>query len=81
MRETKHLLIGADSSTDTKKNPASKAKFDKFPSRFYTIFDSKFSNLGPFLSITFPQGFQKSKSLDIGLWEVGAKRRLNKVNR
>ena len=31
-------------------------------------------NLRPILSITFPQGFWKSKNLDIGLLEVGAKR-------
>ena len=37
----------------------------------------------PFLSTTFPQGIQILKILDIRLWEVGAKRRLNgtsKVN-
>ena len=38
------------------------------------------SFLRPLLSITFPQGFQKSKSVDIGLKEMGAKRRLNGVN-
>ena len=49
--------------------------------RFYTIKKQKFSNLTPLLVITFPHGFQKSKSLDIGLWEGGAKRPLNGVNK
>ena len=31
------------------------------PRRFYTLSEQKFSNLRPLLSITFPQGFWKSK--------------------
>ena len=58
--ETKHLLTNSDSSTDTKKNPASKAKFAK-------------RHLFPLL--------QKYKNFDIGLWEVGAKRQLRRVNK
>ena len=44
--------------------------------QFCILYKQKFSNLRPFL-----QGFQKSKSLDIGLPEVGAKRHLNRVNK
>ena len=29
--------------------------------RFYTLYELKYSNLRPLLSITFPQGFRKSK--------------------
>ena len=39
------------------------------------------SNLKPLLFVSFPQGFRHLKSLDIGLREVGAKRRLNGVNK
>ena len=42
---------------------------------------AKVSNLRPLLFITFPQGFQKFKSLDVGLEEVGTKRRLNGANK
>ena len=108
----------------------------KMPRRFCNLYEQKFSNLRPVLSITFPQEFRKSKkfghwtlwiwgkktfkrseqmkkncrsdftpfmgksfqvwdhfyallfpkdsenlkSLDIGLYELGAKRRLNGVN-
>ena len=38
--------------------------------RFYTIYEQKFSNLRPFLVITFPQGFQKSKKF--GHWTLGS---------
>ena len=31
------------------------------PQQFYTLYGQKFSNLKPLLSITFPQGFRKSK--------------------
>ena len=31
------------------------------PRRFYTLYEQKFSNLRPILSITFPQGFRKFK--------------------
>ena len=46
---------------------------------FYTLYEQKCLHLRPLLFITFPQGFRKSKKLDIGLWEVGAKRPLNGV--
>ena len=51
------------------------------PLRFYTLYKQKFSNLRQILSITFPQGFRISKILDIGLWEVGAKRPINGVRK
>ena len=47
------------------KNPAGKTNIDIkivcYAWRFYTLYGQKFSNLRPLLSITFPQGFQKSK--------------------
>ena len=39
------------------------------PLRFYTLYEQKFSNLRPLLSITFPKGFRKSKK--IGHWTLG----------
>ena len=64
IRETKNLLTDADSSTDTKKillvnqNSQKKNKNkNKNARQFYTLYDQKFSNLRPLLSITFPQGF------------------------
>ena len=87
IRETKHLLPVTDSSTDNKKNPASKAKSAKkqpfFARQFYTLYEQKFSNLRPLLSITFPQGKDSKnlKSLGNGLWEGGAKRPLNGVRK
>ena len=44
--------------------------------QFYTSYKQKFSNPRPLLSIIFPQGFQKSKKMDLG-----TKRCLNKVNK
>ena len=71
MQQIKNLLTNADSSTNTKKNPACKAKLAKknllgFARQFYILYEQKFSNLRPFLSLTFPQGFQKS--LDFMKW-------------
>ena len=43
------------------------------------FYEQKFSNLTPVCSITFPQGFQKSKNF--GNWEVEAKRQLNGVRK
>ena len=44
--------------------------------QFYTLYEQKFSNMRPLLFITFPNDSENSKSLDIGVWEVGAKRPL-----
>ena len=58
------------------KNPASKAKFaekkrrKKISRQFYTLYEQKFSNRRPLLSITFPQGFRKSKKF--GHWTLGS---------
>ena len=38
--------------------------------QFYTLYEQKFSNLRTFLSITFPQGFRKSKKF--GHWTSGS---------
>ena len=47
------------------RNPASKAKFVEnqtfFAPRFYTLYEQKYFNLRPFISISFPQGFGKFK--------------------
>ena len=40
------------------------------PRRFDTLYEQKFSNLRPLLSITFPQGFRISKKL--GHWTSGS---------
>ena len=39
------------------------------PRRFYTLYEQKFSNLRPLLSITFLKGFRKSKKF--GHWTLG----------
>ena len=82
IRETKHLPTNADISTDTKTILLVRPNLPLktiFARQFYTIYEQKFSNLRQLLSITFPQGFQKSKMF--GLREVGAKRRLNGVSK
>ena len=38
--------------------------------QFYTLYEQKFSNMRPLLSITFPQGFRKSKKF--GHWTLGS---------
>ena len=38
--------------------------------RFDTLYEKKFSNMRPLLSITFPQGFRKSKKF--GHWTSGS---------
>ena len=58
-----------------------KIRKKKNPRHFYTIFEEKCSNMRPLLSITFPQGFKNLKKMDIGLFEVGAKRRSNEMNK
>ena len=40
------------------------------PRLFYILYEQKFSNLRPLLSITFPQGFRKSKKF--GHWTLGS---------
>ena len=52
IRESKHLSTDADISTNTKKILLVRHNLQ----RFYTIYEQKFSNLKPFLSIAFPQG-------------------------
>ena len=56
------------------KNPASKAKVVEnqtfFARRFYTLYEQKYSNLRPLLSISLPQGFGKSKNF--GHWTLGS---------
>ena len=80
---TKHLLTDADSSNNTKKNPASKAKFAKkkllFARRFYTHYKQKFQVWSHFFSLLLPKDSENLKILDIGLCKVGAKSPLNGV--
>ena len=40
------------------------------PRQFYTLYEPKFSNLRPFLIITFPQGFRKFNKF--GHWTLGS---------
>ena len=58
-------MTDADSSTDTTKillvRQIHRKTYFIFARRFYTIYEQKFSNLRPLTSITFPQGFWKSK--------------------
>ena len=75
------------SSTDTKKNPASKAKFAKekekklFLGGDFTPFISKSFQIWPIsFHYLFPKDSENIKSLDIGLWEAVAKRCVNGVN-
>ena len=85
MRETKHLSTDVDSSTDTKKNPASKAKLIKnnfFLRCDFTPLMSKSIRIWDrFFALVFPKDSENLKCLDIGLREVGSKRRLNGVNK
>ena len=45
-----------------------------FATAIYTFYEQKFSNLRPLLTITFPQGFQKSKKFGHWTSENGVKR-------
>ena len=49
------------------------------PQRFYTLYEQKFSNMRPLLSITFPQGFLKSKKFEYWTSGSGVKIPLNGV--
>ena len=54
-----------------------------FALRFQTTFKQKCPNLRRFFSLLFPKDYESLKILDIRLWEVGTKKRLNgtsKVN-
>ena len=52
-----------------------------FPRGYHAFYAKKFSNLRPLLSITSPHLSEYLKSLDIGLWKVGAKKSLNGVRK
>ena len=74
IRETKHLWTDADSSTDTKqillvKQNSLKIKLI-FERQFYTPYEQNYLNLRPFLSISYHQGFRKSKKF--GHWTFGS---------
>ena len=83
----KHFSTDADSSTDTKKKPASKAKFIEnnfffFSRGDFTPFMRKSIQIWDhFFSLVLPEDLENLKSLDIGLREVGATRRLNGVTK
>ena len=66
------------------KNPASKAKFAKkisyFVRLYNTLYEQKFSNLRPFLAITFPQGFRIFEKFGHWTLKQGASRRSSGVN-
>ena len=69
------------------KDPTSKAKFVKNNTFFFCsamlhlLWEKKYSNLRPLLSISFPQGFRKFNKLGHWTWGSGRKRRLNEVNK
>ena len=73
------------------KHPASKAKFAKINTFFFlrsnftrTLYEQNFQIRDHFFPFLFSKDSEYQKSLDIGLWEVGAKKHLNgtsKVNR
>ena len=65
--ETENLPTNKDSSSDTKKNPDSKAKLAGKKTGLHC-------NFTLFMRKNFPKDSKNLKSLDIGLWEVGAKR-------
>ena len=80
IRETKHLLTDAESSTDaiggwTKANSATKktifllGDFRPLPNRNVQMLDH-------FFPLLFPKDSESLKILDIQLWEMGAKRPL-----
>ena len=77
IRETKHLSTDADSSTNTKKILLVRQNLR----RFNTLYKQKFSNLRQFFPLLFPKDSENLKSLDIGPWEVGTKRRLTRAKK
>ena len=49
--------------------------------RFYNLYEQNFTNLRPLFSLLFHKDSKNLKSLDNGLREVGAKRRIGRVNK
>ena len=81
IRETKHLLTDADSSTDaiggwTKAKSATKKNFF-FRGDFRPLPNKNVQLLDHFFTLLFPKNSEYLKILDIRLREVGAKRPLN----
>ena len=73
---TKRLLNGVN-KWERKKSVKTffcRGNFTRFMSQSFQIW-------GHFFSLLFPKDFEDLKNLDIGLWEVGAKRCLNSVNK
>ena len=81
IRETKHLSTDASSSTNaiggwtkaksaTKKNFFVRGDFRPLPNKNAQMLDL-------FFPLLFPKDSESLKILDIGLWEVGAKRPIN----
>ena len=83
IRETNHLSTNADSRTDTKKILLvwqNLPEFFFFLRSNFTVFISKsFQIRDHFFPLLFPKDSENLKSLDIGLQEMGAKRRLKGV--
>ena len=83
IRETKHLLTNADSSTDaiggwTKAKSATKKKFF-LRGDFRPLPNKNYQMLDHFFPLLFPKESESLKILDIQLREVGAKRPLKKT--
>ena len=67
-----HQVTDADSSTNTKISWSYIYFF--FARQFYTLYEQKFANLKLLLSITFPQGFRKTKKFGHLTSENGRKK-------
>ena len=70
----KRRLNGVNKWKKSVKNFFRRGDFTPFMSKSFQIWDH-------FFPLLFPKDSENLKSLDIGLWEVGAKRRLNGVNK
>ena len=83
IKETKHFSTDAESSTDTKKILLERQNLMKFffllNCNFTPFMNKSFQILDHFFPLLFPKNFENEKSLDIGLYKRGAKRRLNRA--
>ena len=88
--ETKILSTNEDSNTDTKKillvrqslpRKRRRKKMNKFCGHFTPFMSKGFQILDQFFPLLFPRDSENLKSVDIWLWEVGAKRPLNRVRK
>ena len=87
IRETKHFLIDADSSTITinillvRQYLSKKIFFFYRPYKLTPVLSKSCQIRDHFFPLIFPNDFENVKCLDIGPHEVGAKRSLSGVNK